>query len=491
MDRRAAVFRVPLMFLVWSTIFALPSFSSGPLAAENGRPPNVLFIAVDDLNHWIGCLGGHPQANTPHLDRLAQRSVLFTNAHCQAPICNPSRVSLLIGMLPSTTGTYYLAPRLRQWEATRDAVTIPQHFQRSGYDSWGVGKIFHASGPGEFGEYGGSLGGFGPRPEKPISFGVTHPLWDWGAFPERDEQMPDSRIADWASAKLLGKHQRPFFLACGFYRPHVPLFAPQKWFDLHPRDRIQLPPMLDGDFDDVSQYAQDLTYSLMAPRHKWMIENGQFEHAVQAYLACVSFVDAQVGRVIDALDESGQADNTIIVLWSDHGFHVGTKQRWGKRTLWEATTRVVLMVSAPGLSRDRKCDRPVGLIDLYPTLIELCGLDRVTGLEGHSLVPLLKDTQAPRAWPALTTFGRNNHAVRSRNWRYITYADGSQELYDQRTDPHNFHNLAGDPKYQGVIDRHRRWLPQVNQPLAPGSANCDARPGSAADLDSRPAEAKP
>lgn len=381
-----------LVLAAVSSLFAAPS---GPRATDpNGKPPNVLFIAVDDLNHWIGCLGGHPQTKTPNLDRLAERSVVFSNAHCQAPICNPSRVSLLIGMLPSSTGTYYLSPKIREWEATKDAVTIPQHFERSGYHSWGVGKIFHAGGKDEFAEYGGSLGGFGPRPEKPISYGISHPLWDWGAFPERDDQMPDFKIAAWASEKLRGRYQKPFFLACGFYRPHVPMFAPQKWFDLHPRDRVIVGPHLDGDLDDIPQYGQDLTYSAVAPRHKWIVENNQWKHAVQAYLASVSFVDAQIGKVLDALEASQHADNTAVVLWSDHGFHVGTKERWGKRSLWEASTQVVLMISAPGRSRNATCDRPVGLIDLYPTLIELCGLDQVTGLEGHSLVPLLENPSA-------------------------------------------------------------------------------------------------
>ena len=455
-------------------------------ASAEQKPLNVLFIAVDDLNDWISPLGGHPQAKTPNFDRLAERSVTFTNAHCQAPICNPSRVSLLTGTLPSTTGTYYLAPKIREWEATRNAVTIPQHFHRSGYDSWGAGKIFHGGdNKNEFAEYGGHFGAFGPRPEKPISAGHTHPLWDWGAFPESDDQMPDAKIAAWTAGKLSQKHTRPFFLGCGFYRPHVPLYAPKKWFDMHPRSDIQLPRYVDGDLDDISQYAQDLTWSVAAPRHQWIVEHGELKHVIQAYLACISFVDAQLGKLLDALDESDAAENTIIVLWSDHGFQLGTKERWGKRALWEDATKVVLMISAPGMSHGTKCDRPVGLIDLYPTLIQLCGLDQVTGLEGHSLTPLLKTPDATWPWPALTTFGQHNHGIRSTDWRYIVYADGSQELYDRKNDPDEITNLASDPKYQDIIQQYRRFLPQINQPMAPGSAHLDARPGSAPDIDSK------
>jgi arylsulfatase A-like enzyme len=448
--------------------------------------PNVLFIAVDDLNDWIGCLGGHPQAVTPNLDRLAAQSVNFRNAHCQAPICNPSRVSVLTGMLPSSSGVYYLGPRLRQWQATSRAVTLPQHFARSGYVTIGAGKVFHVEGSGEFQTYGGTFGGFGPRPPISLNCGHAGPLWDWGPFPERDEDVPDSRLATWTCQQLSHAPSQPFLLACGFYRPHVPLYVPQRWFDLYPLDQIQLPPHLEDDLADVPQYGQDLSWNAVGPRHAWMVDHDQWRRAAQAYLASISFVDAQVGKILDALANSSVASNTIIVLWSDHGFHVGTKQRWGKRSLWEQSTRVVLMISAPGFARGIPCDRPVGLIDLYPTLIELCSLDPIMGLEGHSLVPLLQDPQRSWEWPALTTFGQYNHAVRSQQYRYITYADGSEELYDHRTDPYEFFNLAGRSQYAAVIEQHRRWLPQLNQPLAPGSINCDARPGSAADIDGQP-----
>jgi arylsulfatase A-like enzyme len=341
-------------------------------------------------------------------------------------------------------------------------------------------------GRGEFEEYGGNFGGFGPRPEQNLNCFHVHPLWDWGAYPAEDTIMPDAKLAQWTCEQLRRPHDRPFFLACGFYRPHVPLYVPQKWFDLYPLEDLQLPVHQADDLADVPGYGRDLSWSAVGPRHQWMIENDQWKRAVQAYLASVSFVDAQIGKVLDALDQSGHGDDTVIVLWSDHGFHLGTKARWGKRSLWEPATRVVLMISVPGLRRGARCDRPVGLIDLYPTLIELCRLGPRLALDGHSLVPLLSDPQAAWRWPTITTFGQHNHAIRSQYWRYVQYADGTEELYDHRSDPYEFHNLAQDTHYAEQLTRHRRWLPQVNQPLAIGSVHCDARPGSAADIDGQP-----
>ena len=234
-------------------------------ASPTSRHWNVLMIAVDDLNDWIGPLGGHPQAQTPNLDRLARHAVSFQNAHCQAPICNPSRASLLTGTLPSNSGIYYLGPLLRSWQATRDATTLPQHFQQHGYATLGAGKIFHGQDKAEFQEYAGNFGGFGPRPPKNLNCSHVNPLWDWGAFPDNDAVMPDARLAAWTARQLHREHDRPFFLACGFYRPHVPLYVPQKWFDLYPLDELQLPAHRPDDLADVPQYGQDLSWSARRP----------------------------------------------------------------------------------------------------------------------------------------------------------------------------------------------------------------------------------
>ncbi len=439
--------------------------------------PNVLLVCIDDLNDWVGCLEGHPQVKTPNIDRLAKRGVLFANAHCQAPICNPSRVSFLTGMLPSTTGVYLLSPtNFRVSPVLKDMATLPEHFAANGYKTIGCGKIYHnASSTDTFQEYG-PRGGFGPLPKEKFNHLQGHRLWDWGEFPGDDEQMPDHQVAAWAAERLADKHDKPFLLAVGFHRPHVPLYAPQKWWDLQPAEaEIKLPPVLDNDRDDLSQYALDLTFSGAAPRHSFFVENDQWRRAVRAYLASIRFVDHQVGKLLDALDAGPYARNTIVVLLSDHGFALGEKQRWAKRSLWERSTKVPLIVAAPGVQGGVQCAKPAGLIDVYPTLIELCGIERIERLEGASLVPLLKDAAADWDRPAITTFYKNNHAVRSERWRYIRYADGSQELYDHEIDPHEWHNLAADPKYRETIEQHAWHLPKLNADPVPGSKGLDGK----------------
>ena len=442
---------------------ALPRFACG--AGSKQAKPNVLFIAIDDLNDWIGCMGGHPQAKTPNIDRLAKRGVLFTNAHCQGPICGPSRASLMTGLLPSTTGQYNNSPHFRQGERLKNAVTLTQHFSGNGYKTFGVGKIFHGGHPDpQSFEVNGPRLGQGPTPKEKLAGPSGSKLWDWGIYLDSDEETHDYQSASWAIEKLNEPHEKPFFLAVGFYRPHVPMYATKKWFDMYPLNTVQLPQVLLNDRDDISEFAQNLAGDYAAPSHQWFIENNQWKHAVQSYLACVSFADHQVGRVLDALEDNEHADNTIIVLFSDHGWHLGEKQRWAKRSLWQRSTCTPLMISAPGLTRDRQCSQPVGLIDLYPTLVDFCGIKPKTDIEGRSIVPLLKNPAMKWKYPAITTFEQNNHAICSERWRYIRYADGSQELYDNSKDPHEWHNLASDPEYADIIEQHAKWLPKVNVP---------------------------
>jgi arylsulfatase A-like enzyme len=251
----------------------------------------------------------------------------------------------------------------------------------------------------------------------------------------------------------------------------VPLFASQQWFDLYPEDEVILPPYLENDRDDVPEFSWYLYWKLPEPRLSWVREAEQWTPLVRAYLATISFVDSQVARVLEALEESGHADDTVVCLWSDHGWHLGEKDITGKNTLWDRSARVPLIFAGPGVSSGGVCTQPAELLDVYPTLIDLCGLGARGGLEGHSLTPQLADASAERPWPAITTHNKDNHGVRSERWRYIRYADGSEELYDMENDPNEWTNLAGDPEYAGVIAEHARWLPQINQPAVEGSAH--------------------
>jgi choline-sulfatase len=444
--------------------------------------PNVLFISIDDLNDWLGCYGGHPQVQTPQIDALARRGVTFTNAHCQAPICNPSRVSMFLGKLPSTTGMYFLGPNFRTVEPTKSAETLFQTFRRRGYHLSTRGKIFHGKAdPASFDHIEKTTGW--RRGDKKLRYTLpgSHPLWDWGEVDVDDREQRDYQTAAWAAEELprLSSRDKPFFLAIGFHLPHVPIYASKRWFDMYPLDQVQLPATTASDRDDLPEIAKQLTLNPTAPRHRWMVESGEWRHAVQAYLAANSFVDHLVGMVIDALDASGAADNTVIVLWSDHGFHLGEKLRWAKRTLWEETTRVPLIIAGPTVTPDARCGQPVGLIDIYPTLLDLCGLPARNDLEGVTLRRLLEDPATDWDRPAICTFGPNNHSLRGERYRYTVYADGSQELYDHQRDPEEWKNLVGlggevSAEHGAVIERLGRWLPNTNADPVPGSAGSDS-----------------
>jgi arylsulfatase A-like enzyme len=440
-------------------------------AAETGGPennaPNVLLIAIDDLNDWIGCMGGHPQAQTPNIDRLASHGVLFTNAHCQSPVCNPSRASLMTSLYPSSSGIYFLNPDLRESPVASRSTLMPQRFQDEGYYVTAAGKLFHGQQSAKYiPNYGGLFGGVGPMPEEKISSFPGHPLWDWGVYPERDDQMPDYKIASWAKDELAKSHDRPLWMGVGFLRPHVPQFAPQKWFDMYPIESVQLPKIVADDLGDISQYGVDITrLEHVAPTHEWVTENDQWKELVQSYLACVSFVDDQVGRVLDALDNSEYAQNTYIVLFTDHGFHIGEKERHAKRSLWEDGTRTPMIIAGPGITQGKKSNQPVQLLDIYPTLLELAGLKADASHEGNSLTPLLKD--APADWPHLarTSFGPGNYAIVSERYRYIHYNDGTEEFYDHETDPQEWNNLVGDSAMSAEIQKHRKALPKTTHPI--------------------------
>lgn len=474
---------------------------AGPTFAAGASKPNVLFIAVDDLNDWA--IGGRPEVRTPNLQRLIARGTLFTNAHCASPSCHPSRLAMLTGVRPSTSGidhNVYSQPQA-SWRtgpqsgtgALAHAVVLSQHFRTNGWRAAGTGKIFHGlqwvdgseNEPEDWDDYFPSARDQIPpqvRPDdllddaqsgivgkRPIDGGTGRRGQVFGAHPLQvaDEKMSDAQVAEWAIAQLKAPpRQEPLFLAVGFFRPHMPWEVPQKYFDLYPLAGIQRPKVLAHDLDDTHGHDR-------VSWHEWVLANEEkfqmWERMIQGYQASITFMDAQLGRVLDALDASAGANNTIIVLWSDHGMHFGEKENWEKFTLWERSTHVPLVVVAPGVTRPgSRVESPASLIDVYPTLCELTGLPIPPQCEGTSLLPQLRDPQAKRTAPAITTQTQgkqSGHAVRDDRWRYIRYFDGFEELYDHASDPDEFTNLAADSKYAAEKARLRGWLEKVHAPL--------------------------
>ena len=465
-----------MRFLFLLLLLLTSLLSPFSLAADR---PNVLFIAIDDLNGYIGCLGDR-NAKTPNIDRLAKRGVLFTNAHCQAPICGPSRASLMTGLLPSTTGIYGQIKDTnikKASKAARDAIFLPDYLEKHGYATYGCGKLFHNGDRARvFDEFGHGTD-FGPKPKKRFKY---DPAWfedriggtqtDWGAYPEADEAMPDYKTTEWILAKLRKlteeKESKPFFLAAGFCRPHVPWYVPQKWFDQHPIDQLTMPPYKPDDWDDLPGISKRVNVAPSMPAMDWVLENDHWPAILQSYLASTTFVDYQVGKLLDALDASPFAENTLIVLWTDHGYHLGEKGRFAKQSLWAQSSRVPLIIAGSAIEANRKTNAPVQLLDLYPTLVDLLGLPANPQNEGHSLRPLLEATETE--WPhvAITTYGPNNHAIQTATHRYIQYEDGSTELYDHREDLNEWENVAGDRSSQETVNRLREFIPNLNAPNA-------------------------
>jgi arylsulfatase A-like enzyme len=432
-------------------------------SAQDSKPKyNVLFIAVDDMNDWIGPFDGYEGIKTPNIDKLAKKGVVFKRAYCSAPACNPSRASLLTGVRPSTSGVYH---NNQPWRPVlKDAVTLPQYFTANGYDVKGAGKIFHNS----FNDKASWPVYFdvpkSPEPPKAPVNGFAH--FDWSPVDVKDEDMGDFKVVNQGIDYFGKKHDKPFFLAIGLTRPHLPWYVPQKYYDEYPLSSIKLPKTIANDLSDVP----DAGVKIAKPKgdHKFIVDNKQWEKAVQGYLASITFADGQIGRLLDALEKSEYAKNTIIVFFGDHGWHLGEKEHWRKFALWEEASRVPFIVYAPGLSKDNAVsERTVNLMDIYPTLTELCNLPVKKGLEGNSIVPLLKNPGADWDYPSVTTHGFGNHAVRSEKWRYIRYNDGSEELYDHEGDPQEFKNLAKDAKYAAVKGKLAKSLPSVNAKDAP------------------------
>ena len=451
----------------------------GILLQINARPiekPNILFITIDDMNDWTTVFDKSNPIKTPNLEKLASRGAFFTKAYCSSPACNPSRASVMTGTRPHKTGIY---GNSSDWRGTLPEIkTLQRYFKENGYFVCGSGKIFHHHRDWAFHDNASfheylMMAINEPYPREKLNgldwYGSRNT--DWGPWPDDIQKTADYRTAEYAIQRLQQDYDQPFFLNVGIYKPHSPFFAPQEYFDHYPLSSLKMPEILKNDWDDLPEGARSLMEN-----SKWFWEGmmkaleedpSAWKDYVQAYQACASFADDMIGRIIDALDKSPHKDNTIIVLWSDHGFHLGEKEHFEKFALWEKSTHIPFIVIAPGITEPRTViEKPVDMTTIYPTLADLCGLEIPAHTDGFSLVPLLKDT-ATEIPPALMTYMKGNHAVRTGRWRYIQYSDGTEELYDHLTDPHEWYNVAGISKNKIVIEELKKFIPGKNADQVP------------------------
>lgn len=447
-------------FVIILTAFL--SVGAGGIHAEGSmplRPQNVLFIAVDDLNHWVTHLGRNPQAATPNIDRLAARGVTFTHAYCAAPACKPSRTSLLSGLRPWTTGCYYNGDN--NTGLIPEGASLNAQFLKAGYHVAGAGKVYHGgSYPSEWTEYM-SKSEFSDKLPKPAKDeGFLEPV----KTDLKDGDLGDWHTVNWCIKRIETPHDKPFFIACGLIKPHLPWAVPRKYYEMFPLENIQLPPYLEEDLDDIPPAG----VSMAKPEedHAKILASGRWKAAIQSYLAACAYTDMNVGRLLDALDKSPARDNTIVVLWGDHGWSLGEKHHWRKFALWEEPTRAPLVWVAPGITKPGGvCEQTVDFMTIYPTLCELAGLPIPKHVEGPSAVSLLRDPKSAWEHPAISTYGCMNHAVRTGDSRYIRYADGSQELYNETKDPYEWTNLANRPEAnESTIKKLAAYLPSDNKP---------------------------
>ncbi|MCX8035863.1 MAG: sulfatase [Candidatus Sumerlaeia bacterium] len=439
--------------------------------ANMPKRPNVLFIAIDDLNHWVGYLGRNPQTKSPNIDKLAARGVWFTRSYCAAPVCNPSRAALMSGLRPWTSGVY---ENNNDWRTViPEDKPITTTFRKAGYTVCGAGKIYHGSFErrSEWDDY---LESAGKDPQPTGDRGVGGIMF--APLDCNDEDLREWKIAQYGIDFLQKKHDKPFFLAIGMHKPHMPWNVPRKYYDLFPVNDINLPPYKEDDLLDLP--AAGLKMARPEGDHAAMLKSGRWKEAIQAYLAAIAYCDAMVGRLLDAFDKSPYRDNTIICFWSDHGWHLGEKHHWRKFTLWEEATRAPHIWVVPGLTKaNQRCDRTVDFMSIYPTLCDLCGIPIPSHVEGKSIRPLLENPSASWELPAMTTYKFKNHTVRTEGWRYIRYADGGEELYDETKDPYEWTNLADNTEYAAKKAELAKWLPKADAPDIGGPAGAGKEEG--------------
>lgn len=432
------------------------------MAVESKEKPSVLFLNIDDWNDWNTVLNGHPQAISPNIQRLADRGLAFTNAICSSPTCFPSRSAVFTGIHPARSGNIVNDNGIHPWRFyAGDAVTLPKHLSAQGWTSVGIAKNFHKGDKTEFDTYIPRAG----RPKQIPGIGLKlNPSGHWGISADPVTEMADY-LAVSHGIETLKAITDPLFLSLGIYRPHVPWVVPQEYFDRYPLEAIQLPEFQPNDLDDLPQRFRPLAYleAKFGPGyHEGLVEKGFDRQFVRAYLACVTFADEQIGRLLDAWDASPHAEGGYIVLWSDHGYNLGEKQAWSKMKPWYDSAHCNLIIAGPGILEGATCDKAVSLQDLYPTLVELLKLPPPSqALDGNSLVPLLNDPQSKWDQPVVMsseTDGIRYDVVLDNDYRMTRLITGETELYKLATDPYEFTNLADDPKYAPVIDRLSQHL---------------------------------
>ena len=453
------MYKIILSFFIFSFTDIFPGFNI--LRANKFQKPNVLFIMVDDLRDWTGYTSQFSNVKIPHLNSLAEKGMVFSNAYCAAPVCAPSRTALLTGISPAKTGVYENG---QPWPSEiRKTITLTRHFMDEGYYVAGFGKIYHGQGDLQYWHHF-IYGEYSPLPKKPDNFyALGNPL-----------DIPDSLTGDGKrvnnAIKVLEQDiDVPLFLACGLVRPHTPWNVPRKYFDMYDPGSIQIPDIKKNDLNDIppigkkiahrvhhDHYGKDLEWT-----HKSIVDSGLWKVNIRAYLASITFADAQIGRLLDAWFSSKYSKNGIVILMGDHGWHHGEKEHWSKRTLWEEGTKTPLIVYVPGITKPNSiCKTPVSLLDIFPTLLDLRRLSKVKHLDGLSFTPLLNSPDVPWDKPAVTIWGQNNVSIRSLDWRYIHYCDETKELYFHPDDPHEWINRAGDKKNIRIINKLHRWVPK-------------------------------
>jgi len=442
---------------------ALVSVSATAVPAAGARKPNVLLLIVDDLNTWmLNKPGRYPgSVIAPNIKRLADSGVQFIHAFAASPKCSPSRTAFLTGVAPWQSGHTDNGLKLKDNPALAKSVSFPRLFQQQGYYMATSGKISHGYKDGVNWDQtwrhkrdpappGAPLNGFAKAKNgRPTER-------DWGLTHLKESEMNDTKVADSAIKALRMKHDRPFFIACGLFHPHMPWYVPQRYFDMYPLDEIKLPPVKEDDLDDIPEPGR----KLISSTYYHALEHKQYRKGVQAYLATTTYADAQMGRVLDALENSPYRDNTIVVLISDHGFHVGEKHHWQKGTLWEEGANTLMMFRVPGLTKPGQiCERPVSLMDLYPTIVELAGIEKPSHVYGNSLVSLLRDASSPHEHPVATAY-QDHISIRTERHRLIRYANGSMELYDLAYDPHQYVNGAQRSTNRKIVEELARQRPE-------------------------------